>query len=188
MSEENKNTNDAGENLLAEKKVESLEEYVNITYMGAKDSKFQKTEGGLLSLEFNGKVYERVSINRAFPFSLTDEYICVKDKDGKEIGIIKSLLDVDEKTQAIIKEELQWVYFCPEIKRIIWIKEEFGYSYWNVETDRGVKRFTVRGTNECVVPVTETQVLITDMDGNRYEIADIRELDQKSFKLIDSLI
>lgn len=165
-----------------------LAEYANIVYITADEAVFRRTDGGILSLSFKEKEFERVSVNRAFPFSLGDQFLSVRDSEGKEIGIIRSLTCFPDDTKEIIKEELEWVYYSPKIEKILSVREEFGYSYWDVETDRGAKRFTVRGTSECVIPVTETRLLIIDMDGNRFEIPDIRDLDPKSFKMIDSLL
>lgn len=186
MQDNGDTVNQVGTNDRAEDK--GLAEYADIVYITADETVFHRTEGGILALSFRGKEYDRVNVNRAFPFSLGDEFLSVRDSEGKEIGIIRSLVEFSDDTKKIIKEELEWVYYSPKIEKILSVKEEFGYSYWNVETDRGVKRFTVRGTNECVIPVTETRLLIVDMDGNRFEISDIRDLDPKSFKMIDSLL
>lgn len=165
-----------------------LAEYAEIVYITADEAEFHRTEGGILALSFKGEKYDRVSVNKAFPFSLGDEYLSVRDAEGKEIGIVRNLAEFPEHVQKLIKEELEWVYYAPKIIKIFSVKEEFGYSYWDVETDRGLKRFTVRGTSESVIQVTETRILIIDMDGNRFEIPDIRDLDPKSFKMIDSLL
>jgi hypothetical protein len=179
-------THEDNENKQAETK--GLAEYTEIVYMTPEEAMFRRTEGGILTLVFTDKEYDRVSVNRAFPFSLGDFYLSVRDSEGKEIGIIRNLEEFPESARELIKEELEWVYYSPKITRILSVKEEFGYSYWDVETDRGIKRFTVRGTSENVISVTETRLLIIDIDGNRFDISDIRDLDPKSFKMIDSLL
>ncbi len=74
------------------------------------------------------------------------------------------------------------------ITRIESIKEEFGYAYWNVETDVGPRRFTVRDMQDNVVLLSPEHVLIIDVDGNRYEIPDYTQLDPKSRRYIEDLL
>ena len=102
--------------------------------------------------------------------------------------MIKELTDFSDEVQKILKEELKWTYFCPEIEKIYSIDEEFGYSYWKVKTDLGQKEFTLRGRNKAITPITETRLIITDIDGNRFQIKNINKLDKKSFRLVDSLM
>ncbi len=165
-----------------------LAQYVDITYIKPENSVFKKTEGGILSLKLGDEEYERVHLYRSFPFSLAEEYISVRDKEGEEIGIIESINEFAHKTRKLLEKELDWIYFCPDIKLIYSIKDEFGYSYWEVETDQGRKKFIVRGRDQSLTPITDVRYLITDVDGNRFQISDIRELDRKSFKMIGALI
>ena len=83
------------------------------------------------------KVAERIFLSRAFPFDMPFEYISVLDKDSKEYGIIRRISDFDEESAAIIRAELARKYFAPHITKINSLKERFGYSYWEVESDRG---------------------------------------------------
>lgn len=78
-------------------------------------------------------------------------------------------------------------YFAPSIERILEIKEEFGYSFWSVETSAGLCRFTVgRGTN--VRLVSSKKVLITDVDGNRFQIEDISKLSAKEYRMLEMFL
>mgnify|MGYP006300462843 CR=1 FL=1 len=169
-------------------KEEGLEKYVDITYVTPENADFTRTEGGILTLEFKDDKYERVYLYRSFPFSLEDEYISVRDEDGEEIGIIRNLSDFDYNTEKVLEKELEWVYYCPDIKAIYSVKEEFGYTYWDVETDQGRKEFIVRGRSNALTPLTETRYVLTDIDGNRFQISDITDLDKSSYKIIDTMI
>lgn len=165
-----------------------LEAYADIRFLTPNECRFTRSSGALLSLELGGEVYENIAIHRAFPFSYGDDYLSVRDKEGKEIGMIRTLVDFDQQTVSLISDELERRYFVPVITRIDRIKEEFGYGYWDVQTTRGPRRFTVRGVQESVIPIAEQRILIIDVDGNRFEIPNTAELDPKSFKLIDALL
>lgn len=159
-----------------------------IKYIEAEDAHFYKNNGGFIGLKVGDENYERVSLHRAFPFSHSNSYISVKDKEGKEIGIIRDLEEFPKDTLELFMEELQRRYFLPRIDKINSIKEEFGYSYWEVLTNLGIKRFTIKKDNSSFLNVKDNRILVIDVDGNRYEISDYTKLDSKSYKLIELLL
>lgn len=166
-----------------------LSEYIDIRYLDPATARFSETPGGFVRLVIGeDESYPRVLLYRAFPFSFVDRYISVRDMDGKEIGMIKDLNEFGEETARLVLKELDRRYFTPVITRIESIKEEFGYAYWNVETSAGARRFTVRDMQQNVVLLSQYQLLVIDVDGNRYEIPDYRELDAKSRKVIEDLL
>ena len=137
---------------------------VKITYFTPENAKFYRTPGGFAGLNaFLPKVgaddlkeqedgeciwqdLGRVFFHRAFPYELPDEFISVLDKDSKEFGIIRRLSDFDDGSAAIISAELARKYFAPHITKVHSVKERFGYSYWEVESDRG------RSPLRCTTP------------------------------------
>lgn len=166
-----------------------LSDYVDIRYLDPAQARFEQTPGGFVKLTIGAdEVYPRVAVYRAFPFSYPDRYISVRDLEGNEIGMIRDLRDFDAETVQLITRELDRRYFTPVISRIESIKEEFGYAYWNVETDAGPRRFTVRDMQVNVVLLGPQHVLIIDVDGNRYEIPDYTKLDAKSRRYIENLL
>ena len=170
------------------KKIDNgLEKYVDIDYINGENALFYRKKGGLLALKYGDQEYSRVTLHRAFPFNLEDRYISVFDPEGKEIGIIKSLEVLSDEMRSLLEEELKWTYFCPQIEKIEKLAEEFGYWYWEVTTDAGKKRFTVKGT-DSLIPISETRLIINDVEGNRFEIKDINNLDESSLRLLEKVI
>jgi hypothetical protein len=164
-----------------------LNEYTDIRYLSPDECSFSRTSGGFLSLELGSEKYARVNVSRAFPLTYPNKYLSVRDKENKEIGVIADLSQFPDEVKHMILQDLEQRYFAPVIKQVNSLKEEFGYMYCDVETDRGPRRFTVRG-NENVINLKEGRILIIDVDGNRFEIQDYRTLDPKSFRVIDSLV
>lgn len=160
----------------------------DIKYIAPEDAYFYKNNGGFIGLKLGDKDYGRVSLHRAFPFSHGNNYICVKDKEGKEIGLMKDFEEFPESSAELIMEELERRYFLPKIDKINSIKEEFGYSYWDVATNLGDKRFTIKKDNSSFFNVKDNRILVIDVDGNRYEISDYTRLDLKSYRLIELLL
>ena len=151
---------------------------------------FSRTEGGFLSMEYREKQYARVVIHRCFPFSAPDSYLSVREPegDGREIGLIRSLDEFSADVREMLREQLHLRYFTPVIRRIHSIKEEYGYSYWDVTTDKGRCRFTVRMGNGSVYTVGEMRYMVNDLDGNRFEIPDISRLTAAELKRLDLFI
>ena len=92
------------------------EEMTAIHMITAKD-KFEETEGGFVSLDYEGVHYERVNVVRLFPFSDADKYISVREhgNGGREIGIIEDMNEMSEKTREILDRQLRLTYFTPII-------------------------------------------------------------------------
>ncbi|MDD4327481.1 MAG: DUF1854 domain-containing protein, partial [Eubacteriales bacterium] len=64
------------------------------------------------------------------------------------------------------------------------VKEEFGFAYWEVVTDRGDMKFTTSIWNP-VIRIGGNRLLVNDLDSNRYEIDDLTKLSRREIKLID---
>ena len=122
----------------------------------------------------------KVSVARAFPLSDPDHYLGFLDGDGKDIGLLHDPGLLDPESRQIVDEELEKRYFVPIVERVLTIKEEFGTIYWTVETDRGQKEIIVRNLRDNLQELSASRVIITDVDGNRFEFADVSKLDSKS--------
>lgn len=161
------------------------EEMLRLNYLNRDNSSFKRTEGGFVSLDTDGKHYDRVQVFRTFPFTGKNQYISIREADekAKEIGVIHDLdKDVDEETAAILTEQTELRYFTPVITRIKNIKEEYGFAYFDVVTDRGECRFAIHMSGNAVVHLTDTRLLIMDLDENRFEIPDTGRLTSKELK------
>lgn len=164
---------------------QGLSGFAELKYIEPGQSKFTLTPGGFLSLSIGpDEKYPRVNLYRAFPFTHPREYISVRDTEGKEIGIIESIDTFSTEAVEFIEKELDRRYFKPVITSITSIKEEFGYLYWTAQTDAGTRRFTTRGPHESLIRLTDTRILLVDVDGNRYEIIDCESMDEKSLKIL----
>ena len=132
---------------------------------------------------------EKKDESRAFPFDMKSEYISVLDRDRKEIGMIRSLGDFSGDQRALLERELEVKYYTPVIKRIMSVKERYGFSYWKTECEFGEKDFTLRDTFRSIIKTPNAdggdRVCIIDVDGNRYEIPDVGHLDAQSLRRIE---
>ena len=163
------------------------QEMTNVCFLTSENAQFERTEGGFIKLTFQGNTWERIQIVRLFPFTNKDEYISIRTMDApsKEIGIIKNMKDLNKETRALLDAQIGLRYFTPIIKQIFDIKDEYGYAYFHVMTDRGECRFTINMGGDDVARLSETRLLITDLDENRFEIPDVLKLTQKEQRKLD---
>ena len=175
---------------ILEQEKKAVAEIIAIKPITRDNAIFQRTEGGFVSLDYGERHYPRVAVHRCFPFSDPSRYISIRepDNDGREIGLILDLKDLSEETQSILEEQMALRYFTPHILQIRDIKEEYGYSYWEVVTDKGACRFTVRMGAGSVYPIGPNRYLVNDLDGNRYEIPDLYRLTPREIKKLDLFI
>jgi hypothetical protein len=122
----------------------------------------------------------RIEAYRAFPLSHPDEHIVLRDGGGREIGVVRDLRQVAPEIRALIEGELRRRYFLPQITAILHVSERFGSTEWDVETDRGPRRLAMRQINEALTEISPSRFLLTDVEGNRYEVKDVDALDPES--------
>ncbi len=164
------------------------EEMLNVTYLTKDNCNFSTDNGDFINLSLNGITYKNVSIIRTFPFTEPDMLLSVRESTGKkkEIGIISDLnADFDEGTVKIISKQLSLRYYMPIIQKIISIKESAGYVHFKVDTNHGELQFSLQSNGSHFSYLSETRILITDLEGNRYEIPDTSKLTAKELKKLD---
>jgi hypothetical protein len=136
--------------------------------------------GARLHLDLGGTAYRNVVVTCAFPLSLPLHFLSVRDADNNEIGMIKDAGELDAENQRVIMAALERHYLMPIIQRVLRVKERFGTLDWEVMTDRGPRAFTTRDLRENVVNPSPGRTLLTDVDGNRYDVRDMYALDRAS--------
>jgi hypothetical protein len=164
------------------------QEMLRLRYITKDNAVFERTEGGFVALRIEGEYYPRVQVYHAFPFTDPDSYISIREPDekAKEIGIIKDFRkDITKETRLMLEEQLRLRYFTPIIEKIINIRDEYGFAYFDVLTDHGACRFTIHMGGGSVVNLSDTRLMITDLDGNRFEIPDVTRLTAPELKKLD---
>ena len=126
-----------------------------------------------------------VRIARCFPWSAPDGHVSIRDADGKEICLLKTLDQLDESSREIVDAELSEKVFNPQIKQVVDFTHEFGVTTITAETDRGRVSFQVRGRDDVRL-LSPTRALFRDVDGNTYELPDLLALDGVSRKYLQA--
>jgi hypothetical protein len=159
-----------------------------LVYLTPERVRFERS-GDTLSLRLDGEQhYRRVVLRSCFPVSQESRYLSVRAADGEEqseIGVIEDWTKLREPDRQAVAEELGLHYFVPAIQRVFEVKDELGFLYWTVDTDKGHKEFVMR--NNVIRQAREVSPgrwLLIDVNQARYEIPDIGTMDRASQKLI----
>lgn len=132
--------------------------------------------------------YPVVTPRWAAPLSHTGKYLALLDEKGQEIAMIPDLAELDAPSREAVEAELRRRYLAATITAIDHAKVEFGATYWHVVTDRGPRDFVTQSLQENAQWLSEDQLLLIDVDGNRFEIPNVRELDKRSFAILEGIL
>lgn len=136
----------------------------------------------------NDRSYTRVKVVRAAPLSHPSRYIALLDAKDEEVCMIADMKEMDEDMRVIVQEELDRRYLTSTIESVVSIRNEFGTSYWDVDTHRGHRDFVVQNIAENARWLSSNRLLLVDVDGNRFEIPAIDALDKRSAGLISQAV
>jgi len=153
-------------------------------------AEFYVTEGGFLGLRYNGADYPHTVLRRALPVKQPYDYISVADHENKEIGILRSLGALSEGQRALVENELDNRYYSPTVSEVLSVKDKLGYVYMEIKVrnKKGkeyVKNCAVKDVSRNIRMLSETSLIIFDVDGNRYIVPALAELDKASLKRLD---
>ncbi|MGH8806404.1 MAG: DUF1854 domain-containing protein [Noviherbaspirillum sp.] len=131
--------------------------------------------------------HEGVVPVRAFPIAAPESGIALVDVDGHELAWIDRLSELPVAIRSLLEEELKSREFLPEIKRIRQVSTFAAPSTWEVETDRGVASFVLKG-EEDIRRIAQTTLVIADNHGVQFLIRDLQALDKASRKILDRFL
>lgn len=158
---------------------------LSLEFLSPEKCSFSFNQNNFLIMTLDGESKGRVKLIRTYPYSLTDEYICVHDLEDNEIGILKALAELDEDSRESCIKELENRYYCPTVTTVKSIKERMGHFYFETIIDGKEKKFTVRDITRNLRYASENTLLIFDMDGNRYVIPEFEKIEEKSKRLLE---
>ena len=149
---------------------------------------FQEPDWHLRLTIAEDRSYLHPKVIRAAPLSNPDRYICFMDDKNEEICMIDTLEELDEASRRLAYKALDQRYLTAVIESIESMRNEFGTSYWDTQTNRGRREFVIQNVAENAQWLSDTRLLLIDVDSNRFEIPDMTKLDRQSLGLIDQVL
>lgn len=116
----------------------------------------------------------------ASPLSYRERYLALMNGKGEEIVTIPDLADLEEASLNAVKVELDRRYLTSKVMHVLEAKTEFGATYWTVKTERGDREFVTENLQENAQWLAPGHLMLIDVDGNRFELRDIDDMDARS--------
>jgi len=159
-----------------------------MTFLNPTDVRLEREANHPPTLILAGDRYMDIHIRQAFPLTSEHTYVAFFDREDQYLGLIINPDKLDEGSTRIIKDEIGWRYFSPQITEIISMEDRGGKAGFVTVTDRGKINISMKNLRESMVELSTNRILLTDEHGNRYEIPDVNQLDRHSKRLIRRLI
>ena len=136
---------------------------------------------GRLRLMTEDKCWLQVRPAWASPISHPAKFLSLLDGKDREIVMLPDgLAGLPEGERKILEAELHRRYLTSQVVKIVEARTVFASAYWTVETDRGSREFVTQSLHENAQWHSPTHLVLVDVDGNRYEVRDVRTLDEES--------
>lgn len=138
----------------------------------------------VVHVDVDGRETHDVQARRVFPLSGKADYISLIGADGAEVVLVAHPHRLDKQSRRCLERMLDRMYYVARILRVDDITESMGVSQWSVLTDHGYAVFEVVNRQSHIRGMAGGRYLITDADGNRFEIEALRKLDPRSQTLV----
>lgn len=173
---------------MAENNINSAEEIYEVDKLAILECgklKFTKESSGFLTLDFDGKIYHKVTPTRLIPYNSKTTYISIAyendEKEFREIGVIKDMKELPQEQYDILDSYLEYKYYMPEITKVYNIKDNMrGAIFVKADTTSGSKTICIRDWYQNFRMIGYDYLYVNDADGNKYFCPDIHKLDKKS--------
>lgn len=124
-----------------------------------------------------------VKLRQCFPWSEPTRHVSLRDADDKEIALIDEPASLDADSRQALEMALAEAGFVLDVTRVLEIEEEIEIRQWTVETKQG-NRFFQTHLDDWPRVLPDGGLLIRDVAGDLYRLADPVGLDKKSRALL----
>jgi ATP-binding cassette subfamily B protein len=158
-----------------------------LRWLTPEETRLQRGQRDTLQAAIGDALYDGLFAVRALPAACPDQFISLRyaDDDGQEheVGLLRDLADWPAEDRALLEQALARRYFVRVITVIDSIESKYGLLTFQVQTDRGPVRFTMRHSHSQAQEYGENGKLLLDVDDNRYLIPDVDALPRRQHLL-----
>lgn len=141
--------------------------------------KLTSNPDGTLELRAGARTFRKVRIKLGRPLYKPGDFASVLGEKG-EVAMLVNLAALKPASLAVLEDHRVHNDLTTKVLKINDISHQFGAAFWDVMTEKGARQFVIRGTSEHVRWLTDDRLLITDVNGNRFEIPSLTGLDKRS--------
>jgi len=124
-------------------------------------------------------VEKAVRVHRCFPWSEPGRFLSLRDTENRELAMVANLNDLTPSSREALEGALLEAGFVLRVRRILDVDEEVEIRTWKVETEQGPRTFQTR-LDDWPWEVPGGGIVIRDVAGDLYHVADPGALDEKS--------
>ena len=173
--------------------IEEIYEVDRLNILDCGKIKLSKEKSGFLTLEYDGRIYNKVNPTRLIPFYSKTEYISLSyendEKEFREIGVIRDITELEKGIFELLNDYLEYKYYMPEITKVYSIKDNMrGAIFVKADTSSGQKTICIRDWYQNFRMLNSDYLYVNDADGNKYYCDDINKLDKKSRQVLEMYI
>lgn len=154
----------------------------------ARKVRIAENPDGTLTLKAGARTWKKVRVRLGRPLYRPSEFAVALEDHKGESAMVVNLVTLDKKSRDLLEAHRLRHNLTTKILRVDSLHHQFGSSFWDVETEKGHRQFVIRGTTEHVRWLDDDRMLITDVQGNRFEIPSLNSLDRRSQNLISLIL
>jgi hypothetical protein len=124
-----------------------------------------------------------VSVRRCFPWSEPGRLVSLRDHEDEEFALVSDPAALDRHSRCALEEAMVQAGFVLRVTRVLEIEEEVEIRRWRVETSQGPRRFVTR-LDDWPRALPGGGLLIRDVAGDLYHLADPSQMDRESRELL----
>jgi len=152
----------------------------------------ERAPGGTLSLSLGADgcltatrdgTSAAVSVRQAFPWTEPTRFLSLRDEDEKEFALVDDVRALDADSRDVLETAQALAGFVLQVTRVLAVKDEIEIRHWRVETAQGPRSFQTR-LDDWPRGLPDGGLLVRDVAGDLYHVAQPDQLDEESKKLI----
>ena len=138
-------------------------------------------DGRLMAIRGENTVATK--LRQCFPWSEPTRHLSLRDSEDQEVALVDDPASLDAESRQALELALAEAGFVLEVTRVTEIEEEIEIRQWTVETRQGQRSFQTH-LDDWPRVLPSDGLLIRDVAGDLYRLADPGRLDKKSRSLL----
>jgi len=141
----------------------------------------RRTDGQLWAIRADDE--QAVRVRPLFPWSEEDRHVSLRDVGNREFALVGPGDELDAESVRALDEAMRAAGFVLEVSAVLDIEEEIEIRVWHVQTRQGPRTFQTH-LDDWPRDVPGGGILIRDVAGDLYHVADPDSMDRRSRELL----
>jgi len=124
-----------------------------------------------------------VRLRQCFPWSEPHRHLSLRDDKEREVALIDDPAQLAPASRCALEDALGAAGFVLVVTRVVGVDEEVEIRHWSVETLHGPRTFQTH-LDDWPRTLPGGDLLIRDVGGDLYRLANPRGMDRKSRELL----